>query len=112
MRSSPVKIPRSAVRAGAVRSGWIPWEKTIPGVCRSLFSRVKSGLRGERTSNKVSEPFRLRRRRSATLTEPAGETPNKQRLGACGYPKALLAGNAPLFILPQRFFCKIKSILL
>lgn len=45
MRSSPVKIPRSAVRAGAVLSGWIPWEKTIPKMCCSLFSRARSGIR-------------------------------------------------------------------
>ena len=72
MRSSPVIIPRSAVRAGAVRSGWIPWEKTIPGVCRALFSRVKSGLRGERTSNKVSEPCRLRRSEGYEVCEDEG----------------------------------------
>ena len=72
MKSSPVIIPRSAVRAGAVRSGWIPWEKTIPVVCRSLFSRVKSGLRGERTNNKVSEPCRLRRSEGYEVCEDEG----------------------------------------
>ena len=82
MTSSPVKIPRSAVRAGAVRSGWIPWEKTIPGVCRALFSRVKSGLRGERTSNKVSEPCRLWRGEGYKVCEDEGAV--QKGLGGAG----------------------------
>ena len=82
MKSSPVKIPRSAVRAGAVRSGWIPWEKTIPGVCCSLFSRVKSGLHGERTSNKVSEPCRLWRGEGYEVCEDEGAV--QKGLGGAG----------------------------